>query len=59
MLNRFDIKAVLEDIGVRHAPIFSGIRPMIRIQDEYLTTSVVSFSESTMQKGLGEAYETH
>lgn len=55
MLNRVDIKAVLEDIGVRYAPIFSGIRPTIRIQDEYLTTSVVSFAESTMQNRLVEA----
>lgn len=50
MIDRIDIKAKLEDLGVRHTPIFSGIRPAIQIKDDYMTTSIVEF-EGQMEYG--------
>ena len=32
-MNVIDIKARLEDLGVRKTPIFSGIRPTIKVKD--------------------------
>lgn len=46
-----DIKATLEDLGLRKTPIFSGIRPTIKVKEEYLTSSLIEF-ESDMVDGF-------
>lgn len=43
MPDKIDIKGELQDLGVRKSPIFSGIRPTIRIKEDYFTTSIVEF----------------
>lgn len=50
-MNATDIKARLEDLGVRKSPIFSGMRPTIRVKDDYLTTSIIEF-EKEMTDGV-------
>lgn len=51
MEKNIDIKATLEDLGVRKTPIFSGIRPTIKVKEDYLTSSLIEF-ESEMVDGF-------
>lgn len=41
MLDRIDIKATLKNVGVRKTPIYSGMRPAIRVKQDYLTTGIL------------------
>ena len=53
-MNVIDIKARLEDLGVRKTPIFSGIRPTIKVKDEYLTTSIIEFEKEMIDGVVDE-----
>lgn len=50
-MNNIDIKATLEDLGVRKTAIFSGIRPTIKVKEDYLTSALIEF-ESDMVDGF-------
>lgn len=54
MMNVIDIKARLEDLGVRKTPIFSGIRPTIKVKDEYFTTSIIEFEKEMIDGVVDE-----
>lgn len=52
MLTRIDIRAELEDLGVRKDPIFTGIRPTIKIKEGYLTTGIIEFDGEKKRNGM-------
>lgn len=53
-MTSIDIKASLEDLGVRKTPIFSGIRPTIKVKEDYLSSALIEF-ESEMVDGFVES----
>lgn len=55
---QYDAKAILEDIGVRKVSVFSGMRPAVKIRDDYMTTSVITFNDSSTKAGVYDAEVT-
>ena len=51
--SKIDIKATLQDLGIRKTPIFSGIRPTIQVKEDYLSSALIEF-ESEMIDGYVE-----
>ena len=51
MVTRVDIRAELEDLGVRTNSVFSGMRPAIQIKEDYLTTSLIEFEGEKKKNG--------
>ncbi|MBQ3558109.1 MAG: hypothetical protein IJA07_01185 [Agathobacter sp.] len=52
MVTRVDIRAELEDLGVRTNSVFSGMRPAIKIKEDYLTTSLIESEGEKKKNGF-------